>query len=806
MKKKEKIIIFILLSFFGFIANVYLSEMLDTLLLGNDVNIANLKFFSGLKSLFINEDKRKLFLLLECFKYLGIVFFITQNKKPYQAELVKITDNIYTPKQVGQYQYGSSRWLTNKEKDKEFAYFILNPKNEAISNLIKKGKEEIEKIQKEFKEELKNNEDEKIKNNENKGENQNEKETNIQKQSNLQNVKAKIKQDYIYKPLQKIDEKTNIKLKVKEKEEYAKEMAIKFKNNMLKIKFLKNILSKEDIDQNKLLEEGGIVIGMTKEDNKEKIHYIKDDVHTLVVGATRSGKSRCLVIPSICTIGLSGESMVISDPKGELFQYTNEYLKSLGYEVICLDYKNPNKSTRYNLLQPVIDAVNNNDMEKAEMYAWDITNILVGDNVSNEKIWENGEKSVICVAILSVVINNLYDYTNSNPNYQNLTNVYWFIAEMNKKIEDKYPIDLFIEQLPKDHPARALLSISEIASSRTRGSFFTSALTTLKLFTSKSIYNITNTSDCTIEDIGRKKQTIFFILPDEKTTYYQIASLVVSQLYELLVRQADERGGRLKNRVNFILDEFGNFVKISDFTNKLTVAGGRGMRFNLFLQSFEQLDMKYGKEESHIIKSNCQNWVYLQADDDETLQSICNKLGKYTTSAYQLSSNHAKFTNPSSSHSLSLVSRELLTTDEIRRINRPYQIVMGRNFPCMSISDDLSKWHFNTMCGLGGKEHNRLIRQKRENERKNVKLNKDIELWEIWEIYKFIIKSGLEGGNINEKNKNISKDNELNNKNVNASNRKNDIYSQNENFKKEIENIEKDDNSLKTKKVTLRKE
>ena len=550
-------------------------------------------------------------------------------------------------------------------------------------------------------------------------------------------------------------------------------MVNQFKNKVLNTKFLKNISNKEDKDYG-ILKEGGIVIGMTKEGDKEKIHYIKDDVHTLVVGATRSGKSRCLVIPSICTIGLSGESMVISDPKGELYQYTNEYLKSLGYDVICLDYKNPNKSTRYNLLQPIIDAVNNNDMEKAEMYAWDITNILVGDNVSNESIWENGEKSVICVAILSVVINNLLDYKKSDPSYQNLTNVYWFIAEMNKKIGDKYPIDLFIEQLPKDHPARALLSISEVAPSRTKGSFFTSALTTLRLFTSKSVYNITSTSDFNIEDIGRKKQALFFILPDEKTTYYQVASLVVSQLYELLVRQADARGGRLKNRVNFILDEFGNFVKINDFTNKLTVAGGRGMRFNLFLQSFEQLDMKYGKEESHIIKSNCQNWVYLQADDDETLQSICNKLGKYTTSAYQLSSNHARYTNPSSSHSLSLVSRELLTTDEIRRINRPYQIVIGRNFPCMSIAYDLSKWHFNTMCGLGGKEHNRLVRQKRENKRDAKQLNKDIDLWGIWEIYKFKIKNPhLIGGAIDETDEDTYKNNNNINNNNDIENEKN---------------------------------
>ena len=770
MKKKEKILIFILLSFLGFIANVYLSEILNTVLLGNEVNIKNLKFFYSLKDLFINEDKRKLFLLLECIKYLGIAFFITQNNKPYQAELVKITDNIYTPKSVGQYQYGSSRWLTNKEKDKEFAYFILDPKNKVISNLIEKGNREIEKIQIEFKEELKNNENEKNESNENKGENQNEKETSLQKQQNLQNTKIKSIQNHICKLLHKIED---IKINIKEKKYYAEEMVSQFKNKVLNTKFLKNILNKEDKDYG-ILKEGGIVIGMTKEGDKEKIHYIKDDVHTLVVGATRSGKSRCLVIPSICTIGLSGESMVISDPKGELYQYTNEYLKSLGYDVICLDYKNPNKSTRYNLLQPIIDAVNNNDMEKAEMYAWDITNILVGDNVSNERIWENGEKSVICVAILSVVINNLLDYKKSDPNYQNLTNVYWFIAEMNKKIGDKYPIELFIEQLPTNHPARALLSISEVAPSRTKGSFFTSALTTLRLFTSKSVYNITSTSDFNIEDIVRKKQALFFILPDEKTTYYQVASLVVSQLYELLVRQADQRGGRLKNRVNFILDEFGNFVKINDFTNKLTVAGGRGMRFNLFLQSFEQLDMKYGKEESHIIKSNCQNWVYLQADDDETLQSICNKLGKYTTSAYQLSSNHARYTNPSSSHSLSLVSRELLTTDEIRRINRPYQIVIGRNFPCMSIADDLSKWHFNIMCGLGGKEHNRLIRQKRENERESKNLNKEIDLWEIWEIYKFRIRNQqLIGGVINEADEDLSKDNDNIDNNNDIENEKN---------------------------------
>ena len=294
----------------------------------------------------------------------------------------------------------------------------------------------------------------------------------------------------------------------------------------------------------------------------------------------------------------------------------------------------------------------------------------------------------------------------------------------------------YMKKLPSSHPARALMSIAEVAPSRTKGSFDTSALTTLRLFTSRSVHSVTHKSDYNISEIGRKKQALFMILPDEKTTYYPIASLMVSQLYELLVRQSDQRGGRLERRVNFVLDEFGNFTKLTDFTNKLTVAGGRGMRFNLFLQSFEQLTQKYDKETAAIVKSNCQTWIYLQADDKETLQDICDKLGKYTTSAYQLSSQHGRYVNPSSSHSISLVARELLTIDEIRRIQRPSQIVISRSHPGMMNAPDLSQWYFNRMCGLGGKEHNRKVREAREAARPVLsEMKGEIPLWNIWVYY-----------------------------------------------------------------------
>lgn len=478
----------------------------------------------------------------------------------------------------------------------------------------------------------------------------------------------------------------------------------------------------------------GIVLGMKKEGDKETVYYADEDVHTLTIGATRSGKTRCVVLQSICALALSGggESMVISDPKGELYNFTAPFLHRLGYETPVLDFKTPSKSWHYNFLQPCIDAVKAGDMERAETLAWDMTNILVGKESGNsEKIWHNGEMSVIAATILCVVADNIKRY-----DYQNMTNAYWFMAEMCKTIGGKMPLMEYIKKLPQSHPARALLSISDVAPTRTRGSFYTSALTTLRLFTSKSIYNITCKSDFSLTDVGEKKQAMFIILPDEKTTFYPIASLIVSQQYELLSQMADKRGGRLKQRVNFILEEFGNFTPITDMTAKLTVSAGRGMRWNFYVQGFDQLEEKYDKNVANTIKSNCHIWVYLQADDEETLKAISDKLGSYTTSSYQLSANHAKYTTPSSSHSVSLIERKLLYPDEVRRVSRPYQIVTSRTHPAMMHAPDLSQWMFNAMLGLGDKEHNRSLREKRENARPVLSdTSRDVVLWNIWVYY-----------------------------------------------------------------------
>lgn len=617
-----------------------------------------------IKSLATDKTHLLLFLCFQGFIFLMAVFYYIANNKPYQSELVEITPNIKTPVPAGQNQFGSARWLKNK--DSGFQSFILDAIDTDIKALVAKGFDDIKE-----------------------------------------------------------------------------EREAKFKGTKVN-----NFMCEKKIPQ------GGVVLGYdkTKDRKKEKIYYIADDVHCLCIGATRSGKSRTIVLQTIGTLALAGESMVISDPKGELNQYTAPYLERMGYKVITIDFKNPLKSTRYNFLQPIIDAIDEDNIPKAIDKTWDLTSQLVGE-AKGERIWTDGEASIIASSIMSVV----YDNRNKlNKKYQNMTNVFYFISEMCKTINGKMPIIEYIKTLKQSHPARGLLSISEVAPDRTRGSFYTAALTTLRLFTNPLINAMTNTSDYDPNKLGEEKTALFIVLPDEKTTYYSLASLLVSQHYELLVNEADKRGGRLKKRVNFILDEYGNFAKIADFGAKLTVGGGRGIRFNLFVQSFAQIDEKYGKEISKTIKSNCENWIYLQADDLETLEEISNKLGNYTVSTYTLSASHGKYSAPSSSHSLNLTSRALLTVDEVRLISRPYSLVISRNNPAMMYSPDLSEWIFNKIFGLGDKEHNRKIRELRENKRRErEQANNDMDLWNIWMYFIVLCKQniGKEVTNQNDKGK-----------------------------------------------------
>lgn len=181
---------------------------------------------------------------------------------------------------------------------------------------------------------------------------------------------------------------------------------------------------------------------------------------------------------------------------------------------------------------------------------------------NGEKIWNDGEKSTIKTGIMAVCME-------APEMYKNITNVYYFLSSMCKEQQDgSLLMDKFLGNIRSgsptrapnpNHPAIDSFAPASIAPSKTRASFFTSALNSLVLFSDVYIASMTSKTEIRAEDLANKKTVLYMILPDEKLTFYSLCSLFVNQIYQQLVNIADSNGGILKNRVNFILDEFREF-------------------------------------------------------------------------------------------------------------------------------------------------------------------------------------------------------------------------------------------------------
>lgn len=292
--------------------------------------------------------------------------------------------------------------------------------------------------------------------------------------------------------------------------------------------------------------------------------------------------------------------MLISDVKGELYLYTAEKLKELGYDVIAIDYINFLKSNKYNYLDIIINAVEDDNIPLAESLVSDMVNILVEKNDKTEPIWKNGEMSVIKTAIMAVVLEN-----KGKREYQTLANAYYFVAEMFKPDKfGKMPIDEYMDSKEANDPIKKFFAVAGTAPSKTRGSFVAAALSTLQMFINEYVASNTQKSDFNLRNFAEKKTAIFILLPDDRDTYHKLGSLLVQQLYTSLVEASRKDGGELKIRMNFILDEFANFTKIDTFQSMLTVSRGRNIRFVICLQSFAQIEERYGKEGAQNIMDN----------------------------------------------------------------------------------------------------------------------------------------------------------------------------------------------------------
>lgn len=411
------------------------------------------------------------------------------------------------------------------------------------------------------------------------------------------------------------------------------------------------------------------------------------DVHTLMIGAAGVGKTAFFLYPNIEFCCASGMSFINSDTKGDVARNYGEIAKKYyGYNVSVLDLRNPTRSDENNILHLVnkymdiylADKSNLSAKAKAEKYAKitakTIINIGGGDSASygqNAYFYDSAE------GVLSSIILLLAEFGEKNERH--IVSVFKLIQELIEKSapknsKDKYAMYFakLMDKLPSDHKAKWLAGAALNTADQAMLSVMSTALSRLNNFLDSEMEQLLCFGTAVdAEKFCSEKSAIFIVLPEEDQSKYFMVSLLVQQLYREILVIADEKGGTLDNRVMFYLDDMGTFPKIEGIEAMFSAGRSRKISIVAIIQSFAQLEQKYGKEGMEIITDNTQLTVFGGfAPNSQSAEVLSKALGEQTVQSGSVS------LGKEHSQSLQMIGRPLMTVDELKSMPKGRFIVM----------------------------------------------------------------------------------------------------------------------------------
>lgn len=436
--------------------------------------------------------------------------------------------------------------------------------------------------------------------------------------------------------------------------------------------------------------DSGFPISFSK--NNKKVWFDNQTPHWICLGSTGSGKSVTSVIPycSFIATAENKKSVFITDPKGEIFATTSQMFKNNGYEVLTLDFRNPEFSNHNNLLEPALreyelydkylklskdepDEKKSMDYKNKSIVHFaqsnqlvsDLSNMIMNDETAKEKFWNNSS----CDLLYGIIFLFFEEYINGKIKRKQitLTSIKKFqnssMTDTNNKNLKKYMESKSYEMKSKDK-LLPLLNISDT----TYRSITSTFNERMSLYDDVNVENITSDSDFELDDLGKKPTVLYCCIPDESKIYYSLVSIIVSLMYKTLVMLCNsQENKKLPYDLVFLLDEFGNTPPLNDIISMVSVGRSRGLFYNYYLQSLQQLDNLYGKEVSQIIQDNC-GLAYLKTNTQETAEAVSLRLGSHGVATTSLNYSMS-FMNNSGSKGTSLIARRLLTADEIKQLH-----------------------------------------------------------------------------------------------------------------------------------------
>lgn len=454
----------------------------------------------------------------------------------------------------------------------------------------------------------------------------------------------------------------------------------------------------------------GIPVSAIVEKNDINI-VLKKPIHTLVIGATRTGKSAGFISPSIEILARTKTkpSLVVTDPKGELFTQHAATLEKNGYNVHVIDLMDVYHSTKWNPFNDVwrkTDEIKNGKVvQKAGKYYYDdmvyLTNesaekareernIRLNDEiyvdlqdlmyticpVENKKdsTWQRGARDLL-FALALAFWEDVRDGYMPREKF-NLYNLYRNVTDYAKG--DCEELNAYFATRAETSQTRGLSNTVLVSEKETLSSYLGDVNQYLSWMADGGIAALTSGNDIEFDKFDEEPNALFLIIPDDKETRYKLVTLCITQMYKALVEKATKNrtlgkmeGQRLLRNTYFLMDEFGNLPMLHNIDSIVTVGAGRGIYLVPVVQDYSQIDNKYGKEKANIMRNNCNVQIFIGTNDEGTRRAISDLCGKKKVKQISYSE------NKDMSVTTAAQSVPLIYPSELEHFNDPDNGIIG---------------------------------------------------------------------------------------------------------------------------------
>ena len=420
-------------------------------------------------------------------------------------------------------------------------------------------------------------------------------------------------------------------------------------------------------------------------------HKHRRSLNVLVIGGSGAAKTRSFVLPYILT---ANTNYVITDPKSEVLLATGGYLKERGYDVRVLNLVNLEQSDSYNPFRYLRD-----DKDVLKLVNNLIQSTTPKGSHESDPFWTKAETALL-QAIILMLFQEAPEY---EQNFSMVMRVLEY-AEVHEEDEGHVsPLDLLFESIERRKPDSVAVrqyKVFKLAAGKTAKSILVSTAVRLAPFNLPQIQALTEHDDMDLYTLGEKKVALYAVIPDNDNTFNFLVSLLYAQAFQALYYSADQiHHGPLPRHVRFVLDEFAA-MPLPGFTRELATMRSRSISASVIIQNMAQIKELY-KDSWETIPGNCDTILYLGGNESSTHKYVSEMLGKATIDT----KTHGQTKGKSGSYSTNfqMSGRELLTPDEVRKLDNRYALLFIRGAsPVMDEKYDLMHHPAISRSSLGG--------------------------------------------------------------------------------------------------------